>query len=285
MVRKANISASRTDDFICSYPFVMAKFSMSIDELRIVLATVSIIGSAFHGKSLSELIDRQKRAATPDDEEEQLVAFFRESLPAIRIKGVTLELGNGGYLYVKAPYTYFVPDNTKHFDRVKTAFDRLSSTFIYVERDGYWAKSAVVAEPVIRRYTNVEFVIGRTMLCQMLRLAGGFRRLDLGVVMRIRSPYSMRFYTLVAGQKTPTVISLARLRTMFMAEEIYSTDSEFIRCVVEASKRELDMKSPWTFTYEILHGKGRGRGPVEAIRFIPEQNRNTLPVKGRFQEA
>lgn len=253
---------------------------MSVDELRIVLATVSIVGSAFHGKSLTEIIERQKRADTPDDEERELVGFFRDNIQNVRIRGVTLELGSGGYLYVKAPYTYFVPENTKHFDRVKAAFDHLSSTFIYVERDGYWAKSAVVAEPVIRRYSSVEFVIGRSMLCQMLRLAGGFRRLDLGVVMRIRSPYSMRFYTLVAGQKAPTVISVARLRAMFMAEEIYSSDSEFIRCVVEPSKRELDRKSPWTFTYEVLHGKGRGRGPVEAIRFTPSENRGALPVKG-----
>ena len=276
---KAQVTPRTPGRFVCSYPFVTARFSLSIDELRIIFATVSLVGSVLGGKSISEMIEKQ-RACSPDgyfknaDEEAAAIEALRKEFAGVRIKGVSMEVNRGGYLYVKAPYSYFVPGNTKHFDRVKTAFDRLSSTFIHIEHDGYWAKCAVVAEPVIRRYSSVEFVIGRNMLWQMLYLAGGFRQLDLGVIMKIRSPYSMRFYTFVAGQKTQTVVSIKKLREMFMAEDSYASDTDFIKWVVEPAKRELDAKSPWSFTYEILHGRGKGAGPIEAIRLTPKKRLN-----------
>ena len=66
----------------------------------------------------------------------------------------------------------------------------------------------------------------------------------------------MRFYELMACQKEPLTYSIDALRRILKLEDKYAYTKDFIRRVVEASRLELDQKSPVSFTYSpVKEGK------------------------------
>ena len=114
-----------------------------------------------------------------------------------------------------------------------------------------WECFSIIANPKIElRSSQVSFIVNTKVWDVLLDFSRGFSRYDLEVAFSLESPYAMRFYEMLSGQVSPVTYTLESLRSEFMLEGKYAQSSDFIKYVVESAKRELDAKSPVTFTYQ-----------------------------------
>ena len=180
-----------------------------------------------------------------------------------------------GYIHVTLPLSDFLADDEdKNHRRVKDALKSLHrKTFEYLD-DDVWECISIIALPKIALHSRqVSFIVDSRVWDVLLDFSRGFSRYDIEVAFRLESCYSMRFYELMACQKEPLTYSIDALRRIFKLEDKYAYTKDFIRRVVEASKIELDQKSPVTFTYAPIKD---GKKITQLIFF---------PVKQSFAEA
>lgn len=158
------------------------------------------------------------------------------------------------FLKIELPISDFLLDSDdKNHVRVKEALKSLhQKTFTYRDAD-VWECFSIIANPKIElRSSQVSFIVNAKVWDVLLDFSRGFSRYDLEVAFSLESPYAMRFYEMLGNQESPITYTLENLRSEFMLEGKYSQSSDFIRYVVESARRELDAKSPVTFTYQPL---------------------------------
>ena len=82
----------------------------------------------------------------------------------------------------------------------------------------------------------------------------------------------MRMYELLSGQKTPLSFNVEDLLERFKLAGKYKRISTFEEKVLEVAKRELDEHSPYSFTYERITRRSRGRQgfKVTGYTFTPK---------------
>ena len=163
-----------------------------------------------------------------------------------------------GYVHITLPLSDFLADeDDKNHRRIKEALKSLHrKTFEYLDND-VWECISIIALPKIALHSRqVSFIVDSRVWDILLDFSRGFSRYDIEVAFRLESCYSMRFYELMACQKEPLTYSIDALRRIFKLEDKYAYTKDFIRRVVEASRLELDQKSPVSFTYSpIKEGK------------------------------
>lgn len=104
----------------------------------------------------------------------------------------------------------------------------------------------------------------------------GFRKYELEYAMKLKSGYSLRLYQMISEVTIPMDYSIEELRKMFgIPDTKYSRNANFIQRVIEPTKKELDEKAPYTFTYRPIYKTTttKGRPTIEKIRFYPKRNR------------
>ena len=174
-----------------------------------------------------------------------------------------------GYVHITLPLSDFLADeDDKNHRRIKDALKSLHrKTFEYLDND-VWECISIIALPKIALHSRqVSFIVDSRVWDVLLDFSRGFSRYDIEVAFRLESCYSMRFYELMACQKEPLTYSIDALRRIFKLEDKYAYTKDFIRRVVEASKLELDQKSPVSFTYSpIKEGK-----KITQLIFFPEK--------------
>lgn len=163
-----------------------------------------------------------------------------------------------GYVHIILPLSDFLADEEdKNHRRIKEALKSLHrKTFEYLDND-VWECISIIALPKIALHSRqVSFIVDSRVWDVLLDFSRGFSRYDIEVAFRLESCYSMRFYELMACQKEPLTYSIDALRRIFKLEDKYTYTKDFIRRVIEASKLELDQKSPVSFTYSpVKEGK------------------------------
>ena len=102
----------------------------------------------------------------------------------------------------------------------------------------------------------------------------GFRAYELGIIMGLRSTFSMKLYPYVCRQEKELTMSIEDAKKFLGVEKKYKgKPKDFIRKCIEPAKQELDLVSPWSFDFMPITGssgeKG-GRPGITAIRFIPK---------------
>lgn len=99
----------------------------------------------------------------------------------------------------------------------------------------------------------------------------GYRLVDLNTLFQLKGTYAIRFYQMFANQQgKKRIISLDELKEMFCLQGKYAENKRFLEKVVEPAKKELDEKSPISFTYKPLTMKSegeKGRPKINAIEF------------------
>lgn len=101
----------------------------------------------------------------------------------------------------------------------------------------------------------------------------GFRAYELGILLGLRSTFSMKLYPYLCRQKEPLVMSIEDCKKFLGVEKKYRDTTAFIDKCIKPAKRELGDISPWAFDYELLRTKkaeGFGRPAITAIKFIPK---------------
>ncbi|BAG84028.1 replication initiation protein [Candidatus Azobacteroides pseudotrichonymphae] len=242
-------------DVIQSYILTTARYDFSVYEKRILYGIVECFQSELTGKKLD--------------------------------KNFSINRKLNEYIDIVLPFSsvLLMNEEDKHHSRVKKALCSLQDKKIIRENDKIWESFALVIKPKVYKHRRiVTFTLHQEVYEALLDFSKGYRKYELKTAMAFQSVYAMRFYELISGQKQALTYSIENLKAMFKLENKYKGLGAFIRYVVEPAQRELDLKSPYSFTYQLEHEKERtnpkgGRKKVVAITFTPvyrSENRNSI---------
>lgn len=122
----------------------------------------------------------------------------------------------------------------------------------------------------------IEVNVNKVLWETLLDFSKGFRRYDLQVAMKFSSVCTLRMFKLISNQTMPLTYSIEDLKEQWGLTDKYKNTRDFIKYTIEKAKHELDLKSPWTFDFEMIYAKsseknrGRvGRKAITAVRFTP----------------
>lgn len=167
---------------------------------------------------------------------------------------------------VTAPISVFLRDkNDDNYKHVKSALTSLNEKRVEYETNEFWKIIRIIETPKFFQEGWVKFRVHEEVFEAIMNFAKGFRKYELQTAMSFSSTYSMRFYELLSGQKSPITYKVDYLKAMFHLENKYKDVKDFIRWVIAPAKAELDAHSAHSFEYTI---ERHGRTPY-AITFTP----------------
>lgn len=226
----------KNKEVIQSYLMTTAKYDFSVYEKRILYRIIEAVQCELEGKKL--------------------------------YAGLKIEKTLRDDRVVMMPLSAFLNgEDDENYTRVKKALrDLRNKTFEY-DNGEVWKLIGIIEKPSFEyRRGWVHFELQPEVYGAILNFTKGFRKYELKVAMSFKSQYSMRFYELMSGQKTPLIFRIDDLKKRFCVENKYARNPDFVRYVVVAAKKELDEKSPYSFDYEVIK-EGRF---VTALKFIPK---------------
>lgn len=209
-------------DVLQSYILTAAKYDYSVHEKRILYRLVELAQSEIEGLSF----------CAGDCKKIQHDLF--------------------GYVDIEMPVSsILVNEKDKNHTVAKRALESLSQKYLIYEDDKVWEKINIVLSPKIEKFNSIiRFKLEPKIWDCMLDFSKGYRKYELKTAMEFESEYSMRFYELFSGQKSPLSYSVEDLKEMFQIQNKYKQINDFTRFVIDPAKRELDAKSPYSFTYK-----------------------------------
>lgn len=190
----------------------------------------------------------------------------------------------GDYLITMPISNLLAHEKDTNYEQVKKALKDLENKSFEYEDDREWELIRIIQNPKILKYANdVTFRINPKIFDALLNFSKGYRKYELKTAMSFESIYSMRFYELLSGQKRPLSYSVDSLKIMFKLEDKYKLTADFIRNTVDIAKKELDLKSPYSFEYST---NKRGR-KIQSITFYPvykPENRDPVLESKQLQK-
>ena len=145
-------------------------------------------------------------------------------------------------------------DDDKNYKRIINAFYSLQGKFIrFDDEDDNHISVPFIERVVIKRHSGVaKFRMSELVYKAFSDFTRGFRKLEFELTLSFSSIYSIRFYELLSGQKTPVTYTIEEIKRWFKIEDKYTNKpTNFIKRVIEPAKKELDEKSPYSFEYAI----------------------------------
>lgn len=201
----------------------------------------------------------------------RLVETFQNLTKGQKLEGrLRAEKDLFGDYHITMPISSFLAsEKDTHYDEVKKALKGLENKQFEYEDEREWELIRIIQNPKILKYANdVTFRIHPKIFDALLNFSKGYRKYELRTAMSFESIYSMRFYELLSGQKRPLSYTIDALKVMFKLESKYKLTADFIRNTVDVAKKELDLKSPYSFEYK---ANKRGR-KIHSITFYPVYN-------------
>jgi hypothetical protein len=201
----------------------------------------------------------------------RLIEAFQSLIKGQKLEGrLRAEKDLFGDYHITMPIAAFLADEKdKNYEEVKKALKGLESKQFEYEDEREWELIRLIQNPKILKYANdVTFRINPKIFDALLNFSKGYRKYELKTAMSFESIYSMRFYELLSGQKRPISYTVDALKIMFNLENKYKLTADFIRSTVDVAKKELNLKSPYSFEYK---ANKRGR-KIHSITFYPVYN-------------
>lgn len=211
-----------------SYIFSVCRSSLSLYEQRIVLRIVEFAQTMLADVTMRDVVGSQMAV---DD----------------NVK-VTLSLRD-----------IMCEDNkAKHYEYVREAFSSLMSRkveFWDADKKVWYGSSVIYNCSIVKASGKATFYVSRVFLCALLDFTKGYCQYDLQVALSLKSPYSVRLFMLLCNQSHPVEFSVDQLKRMLCQDpEAYQQSADFIKRVVEPSRKELDAKGCNSFTITKISG-------------------------------
>lgn len=176
-------------------------------------------------------------------------------------------------LFRERNYTFDVKnilqgEEDKNYKRIIDAFHSLQNKFLRFddEDNNHISVPFIMGLKLERGSGCVKFRMSELVYKAFSDFSRGFRKVEFELTLSFASVYSIRIYELLSGQKQPLTRTIDELKMMFGIEDKYvNKPTNFIKRVIEPAKKELDEKSPYTFTYKV-NKKGRA---FHSITFFP----------------
>lgn len=233
---------------IQSFIYSITRVSLSLYEQRILLKVVEHAQIRLKGLLIKEHLERMQH----DFDNVQIVVPIKELLD----------------------------DGNQHYHHVHSAAVALCQrTFeFYNSESRTWFATPVIYNVEHRDKSGLlTFYVSRVMFDIILDFSKGYRQYDLKTALTIRSPYAARLYSLMCGQDTPIRFQIAQLKQMFGVTDKYGQTADFIKKVIEPSKRILDAQGCTSFTYSRVKEGVK----VVALLFFPVKR--DAPTKAQAQ--
>lgn len=222
-------------EIIQSYILTTARYDFSIDEKRILAKVITSLQPLLEGKHLNGKIERYNN----------------------KDYGITM------------PIKDFVSEG-ENYMRVKKALKRLADKGIEYETADEWWYTHLFKAVGTNTKGLAKIEIDDRILDAFLDFSKGYSKYELETTLSFNSIYTMRMYELMSSQTKEITYSIEKLKEMFKVSDKYRLNADFIRRVIIPAQRELDEKSPVSFTYTPLkQGK-----KITSIRFCPKRFRN-----------
>ena len=210
-----------------SYIFSVCRSSLSLYEQRIVLRIVEFAQHMLAGVTMRDVVGSQM---TVDD----------------NVK-VTLSLRD-----------VMCDDKAKHYEYVREAFSSLLSRkvgFWDADKKVWYGSSVIYNCSIVKASGKATFYVSHVYLCALLDFTKGYCQYDLQVALSLKSPYSVRLFMLLCNQSHPIEFSIDQLKRMLCQDPAaYQQSADFIKRVVEPSRKELDAKGCNSFTITKISG-------------------------------
>lgn len=229
-----------------SYILTTAKYKFSVYEKRIIYRLVET--------AQSEIIEKTQG---------QPLKYHLRSL------GDSI-FGDKEFLMGTSCIIDIFENDANNYTRVKNAFYSLQEKrMVCKNKEGNDVSVQLVGRVETSQKGYVKFMIFREFWAAIMDFAKGFRKYELLTAMKLKSPYSMRFYELVSGQTNPFTLTIEQMREMFGLENKYAQPASIKKRIIEPSKKELDESAPYSFNVKETR-MGRGKtSPITAFTFIP----------------
>ena len=149
-------------------------------------------------------------------------------------------------------------DKAKHYEYVREAFSSLLSRrveFWDTDKKVWYGSSVIYNCSIVKASGKASFYVSRVFLCALLDFTKGYCQYDLEVALSLKSPYSVRLFMLLCNQQHPIEFSIDQLKRMLCQDtDAYQQSADFIKRVVEPSRKELDAKGCNSFTITKISG-------------------------------
>lgn len=145
---------------------------------------------------------------------------------------------------------------SKNYMHIEEAAESIQKKIFKVkntETGDFWAAPLIMNVYIAPGSGIMRFLVADWVMVALLDYKEGFREFEFECMMKLKSPYSMRFYELVVNQNTkePIPMSVGRFREWMGIENgQYTRTYDLKKWVIEASKKELDKKCPWSFDFQ-----------------------------------
>lgn len=179
---------------------------------------------------------------------------------------------------IVVPIRELLDDGNQHYRHVHDAAVALMgrSFKFYNSESRTW-----FASPVIYNVQHTDksglltFYVSRVLFDVILDFTKGYRQYNLRTALSIPSPYASRLYSLMCGQDSPIRFEVSALKEMFGVSDKYAQTADFIKKVIEPSKRILDAQGCTSFTYSRIKEGVK----VVAILFFPVKRDETTEAQ------
>lgn len=175
----------------------------------------------------------------------------------------------------------------QNYTQVRKELEKIPSANVQIEdKKGRWQVSSIF--PSIKGDDNtgeIEVKINDDLWWLFLELSKGYKKYQLNTALSLKSPYSLRLYQLLAGNKEPITYDLQWLKKLFGVENKYKLTKDFIKYIIASSKKELDEKAEKSFEYKPVYtNKGKGRPQITAITFFVVDTHKNMNFETRAKE-
>lgn len=212
---------------------------------------------------------------------EKLILYKLVEIAQDDLKGKKL---NAGYsinrslfddVILEIPVKDFMPTGDKNHSQIKKALISLRNKTIEYENDKEWRIIGIIEKPIIKKYSDkVIFEVQPLIWESILNFTKGHTKYELNAAMSFKSVYAMRFYEMFSKNLKPLTFKIDTLKERFGLQDKYTDrPADFIKRVIAPAKKELDLKSEYSFNYS-THKEGR---QIKNIKFVPyyiESNKN-----------
>ena len=188
---------------------------------------------------------------------------------------------------IEIPITFITIDLAHAADHIRRAFELQNVDFL-ATYEGRPIKIKAIAFPRLVRKSEgmaVRYYIHKSLWLALIDLSRGYRRLNVGVLSRIRRPTTILLYFLISSQTKEITFKLDTSRNMLRSPKAYTKKSNLIARVLEPARDEL-ATAQTNFAYK-FDSNTKGRTPntitLQPIPQQPERSEGAEQLANRLQ--
>lgn len=169
---------------------------------------------------------------------------------------------------ITLPIRYILNEGDKHYNYVYDACKALMSRkFEFYDPDTRNFYATTIISDVRHQFKKgyITFHVSSILFDVLFDFSKGYKSYDLEVALTLPSPYAVRMYVLLNNQDAPLYWSVEKLKAMFGVADKYKQTADFIKKIIEPSRKALIELGANSFTYSRIMDGQR----VSGLRFFP----------------